>query len=73
MLRKYEVLEDTLVLDKGNQYEGSYRFEEVDALYKNTNNYTILPFKQGEIVSGATRTEIGQWLLRRDKLKEITK
>ena len=71
MLRKFKVLEDTLVLDKGTQYEGVYRFEEVDTSYQNTNNYTIIPFKQGEIVSGATRTEIGQWLLRRDKLKEI--
>ena len=71
MLSKYTVKEDTIVLDKGEHLEDN-RFEELDIVTKEQyNKFFVLYYKRGEEVIEPTRTEIGTWLLERDKLKRI--
>ena len=72
MLREYTVLEKVYVRDKGLAFSlQENRFEALNEEQSKRMGGDILVFNKGDIVKGATRTEIGKWLLRRDKLEEV--
>jgi len=68
---KFIVKDTTIVLDKG-EHLGDNRFEELDSVTKeHYNKFFVLTYRRGEEVIEPTRTEIGTWLLQRNKLKRI--
>ena len=71
MLSKYIVKNTTIVLDKG-EHLGDNRFEELDVVTKDHyNQFFVLTYRKGEEVIEPIRTEIGAWLLKRNKLERI--
>jgi len=64
-VKKYEVLKDILVYDRGTGRDPRFTFKEPDKyLY-------LLEFKKGENYIGADRTEIGLFLIQHGYLKEL--
>jgi len=68
-MKKYKIVEDLKVYDKGVA-KGDRRFTLEPDTSLNLDVVYII-FKQGEIYEGADRTELGNWLIENNLVEEI--